>query len=91
MQMQVHVNTLPFLGSSVPYELVLWSQQGFRNAAVEIEWAAQCLDRKKLLASGILLAICAAAAYLLLDDKVNLRRIEERVAGGLGFLEEPYY
>ena len=49
------------------------------------------MDRKKLFASGILLAICATAAYFLLDDKVNLRQIEERVTDGLGFLEEPYY
>jgi hypothetical protein len=68
---------------------MLRSQQTLRNAAVEIEWAAQCLDRKKLLVSGILLAICATAGYLLLD-KVNLRQIEERVTDRLGFLEEPY-
>ncbi len=70
---------------------MLRSQQGFRNAAVEIGWAAQCLDRKKLLASGILLAICAAASYLLLHDKVNLGQIEESITDRLGFLDEPYY
>lgn len=70
---------------------MLGSQQGFRNAAVEIEWAAQCLDRKKLLASGILLAICAAGTYLLLHDTVNLGKIEESITDRLGSLEEPCY
>lgn len=48
------------------------------------------MDRKKLLASGILLAIFATATYVLLHDKASLRRIEERIADRLGFLEEPY-
>lgn len=56
-----------------------------------MERAAQCLDKKKLLATGILLAICATASYLLLHDRLNLGQKDESIAGRLGFLEEPYY
>jgi len=48
------------------------------------------LDRKMLLAGGILLAICASASYLLLHDKKSLVRIEKSIADRLGFIEEPY-
>lgn len=48
------------------------------------------MGRKKLFASGILFAVMATAAYLLLHGKVNLRQIEENIAERLGFLEEPY-
>ena len=45
------------------------------------------MDKKKLLASGVLLAICATASYLLLHDKVN--QIKERITNRLEFLDEP--
>jgi hypothetical protein len=48
------------------------------------------MDRRKLLTSGILLAICATATYVLLHDKASLRRIEESLTDRLGFLEESY-
>ena len=76
---------------AVPWEVLSRLQQGLRDAAIEMEWAAQCLNRKILLASGILLAICASASYLLLYDKETLLRIEESVADRLGFLEEPCF
>lgn len=60
------------------------------DAGIKRERAAQYLDRKKLLASGILLAICATASYLLFHDKKNLEQIEESIADRLGFPEEPY-
>jgi hypothetical protein len=47
------------------------------------------LDRKLLLAGGIVLAICASASYLLLNGKRNLVQIEEIIEDRLGFLEEP--
>lgn len=49
------------------------------------------MDRKMLFASGILLAVCASASYLLLHDRNNLVRIEETIADRLGFLEEPFF
>jgi hypothetical protein len=75
---------------AVPWEVLSRLQQGLRDAAIEMEWAAQCLNRKILLASGILLAICASASYLLLRDKKNVVQIEKSIADRLGFLEEPY-
>jgi len=48
------------------------------------------LDKKNLFASGILLATCASASYLLIHDKKNLVQIEQSIADRLGFLEEPY-
>jgi len=48
------------------------------------------LVRKMLIASGIFLAVCASASYLLLHDKKNLVRIEQSITEWLGFLEEPY-
>jgi len=48
------------------------------------------LDRKMLVASGIFLAMCASAGYLLLHDEKNLVKIEDTIADRLGFLEELY-
>ena len=48
------------------------------------------MDRRKLLASGILLAICTTVTYVLLHDKASLRRIEESITDRLEFLEESY-
>jgi hypothetical protein len=70
--------------------VLLQLQESFRYGAIEMKWAAQCLDRKILFASGILLAICASASYLLLNDKKRLMQIEKNIADRLGFLEEPY-
>jgi hypothetical protein len=47
------------------------------------------LGKKTLLAGGILLAICATGAYILLNDKKNVARIKEVVAEKLGLLESP--
>jgi len=47
------------------------------------------LDMKVLLASGIFLAICASASYMLLHDEKTLVQIEESIEDRLGFLEEP--
>jgi hypothetical protein len=47
------------------------------------------LDKKKLLAGGILLTICATTGYLLLRDKANLGQIKKRITDRLEFLEEP--
>jgi len=52
---------------------------------------ARCLDRKILLASGILFAICATTGYLLLHDKVNLGQIKKRITDRLEFSETPYW
>jgi hypothetical protein len=71
--------------------VVSWLQYGFRDAAIEMGWAAQCLDRKMLFAGGIFLAICASVSYLLLHDEKGLERIEKSIADGLGFLEEPFF
>jgi hypothetical protein len=75
---------------TVPQELVCRLQEGFRSGAIWIEWAAQRLDKKMLVASGIFLAMCASAGYLILHDKKNLVRIEDSIAERLGFLEELY-
>jgi hypothetical protein len=45
------------------------------------------LDRNTLLVGGILLAICASG-YLFLHGKKDLVKIEQSIAGRLGFLEE---
>jgi hypothetical protein len=47
------------------------------------------LDTKRAIASGILLAICATASYLLLYDKVNFEQIKQSMTDRLGFLDEP--
>jgi hypothetical protein len=70
--------------------MVFGLQQGFRKDAAEIHWAAHCLDTKKAIVSGILLAICATASYLLVYNKVNFGQIRESMADRLGFLDEPY-
>jgi hypothetical protein len=75
---------------TVPKELVCRLQEGFRSDEIEIGWAAQCLDRKMLVASGIFLAMFASAGYLLLHDEKNLVKIEDTIANRLGFLEELY-
>jgi hypothetical protein len=64
-------------------------QHGFTDAIAKTKRAAQYLDRKVLLAGGIVLAICASASYLLLNGKRNLVQIEEIIEDRLGFLEEP--
>ena len=48
------------------------------------------MDRKKLLVSGILLAICATTGYLL-HYKVNLGQIKKRITDRLEFSEAPYW
>ena len=48
------------------------------------------MDKIKLLAAGILLAISASAGYILLHDKVDLGQITERMTETLEFPEQPY-
>jgi len=48
------------------------------------------LNKKKVVASGILLALCATACYLLLHDKMKLRQIKKRITDRLELLDEPY-
>jgi len=48
------------------------------------------LDKIKLLAAGILLAISATASYILLHDKVDLGEIKESITDRLEFPEQPY-
>jgi len=76
--------------ASVAQEAFLGSQQGFTNVRLWTGWAAQCLDKIKLLAAGILLAISATAGYILLHDNVDLGQITERIADTFEFPEQPY-
>jgi len=48
------------------------------------------LDKIKLFAAGILLAISATAGYILLHDNVDLGQITERIADTFEFPEQPY-
>ena len=50
---------------------------------------AQGLGKKTLLTSGLLLALCASAGYILLSDEKKLAWVEEILADGLGFQEDP--
>jgi hypothetical protein len=68
--------------------VLLRSQEGFRNAPALIGWKAQCLGKKKLVAGGILLAICATAGYILLHENANLEQIKKRITDRLEFHEE---
>ena len=66
---------------SVPKVWFSQLQHDFRGVATKIIWAAQSLETKMLLVTGILLAICASAGYLFLHDE---RSIADRLA-----LEDP--
>lgn len=46
------------------------------------------MGKKKLVAGGILLAICATAGYILLHENANLEQIKKRITDRLEFHEE---
>ena len=48
------------------------------------------MDKIKLLAAGILVAISATAGYILLHDKVDLGQITERITDTFEFPEQAY-
>ena len=48
------------------------------------------MDKIKLLAAGILVAISATAGYILLHDNVDLGQITERITDTFEFPEQPY-